>query len=208
MAGSEGKVCKLCRYAQGMCQIGFRQSHERTDPQCRLHGVTGRASGAKSAPKPPGQPSPGGRHACRDLYYDAPLRESPLSNMGGLHLQYDPEPSIDQWINSQVLFDSRKGKYLKPTGEVVSTTRPKKGPMNTSGADILLVAVADKLTRITDKCLPLVANESRVFIMRFPEKVSKLLKRARMIRRRIKATKQGDTKVAVQPPKGERERGM
>ena len=164
--------------------------------------------GGKISPEPPGQPSPGGRHACRDLYYDAPLRESPLSNMGGLHLQYDPEPSIDQWINSQVLFDSRKGKYLKPTGEVVSTTRPKKGPMNTSGADILLVAVADKLTRITDKCLPLVANESRVFIMRFPEKVSKLLKRARMIRRRIKATKQGDTKVAVQPPKGERERGM
>ena len=38
--------------------------------------------------------------------------------------------------------------------------------------------------------------------MRFPEKVPKLLKRARKIRRRIKATKQGDTKVAVQPPKG------
>ena len=43
--------------------------------------------------------------------------------------------------------------------------------------------------------------------MRFPETVPKLLKRARKIRRRIKATKQGDTKVAVQSPRrGKRQR--
>ena len=38
MGAAPPKVCKLCRYAEGICASGFRKHHERTDPQCRLHG--------------------------------------------------------------------------------------------------------------------------------------------------------------------------
>ena len=122
MAGPEGKVCKLCRYAQGMCQIGFRKSHERTDPQCRLRGVTGRASGAKSAPKRQAGPPPGGETPATTSTTTACLDKVLFRTRRGLHLQYDPEPSIDQWINSEVKFDWEKGKYMKTTGEVLSAT--------------------------------------------------------------------------------------
>ena len=82
MAGPEGNVCKLCRYAQGMCQIGFRKSHERTDPQCRLHGVTGRASGAKSAPNRQASPLLGETRLPRPLLRRPAPRKSSFEHGG------------------------------------------------------------------------------------------------------------------------------
>ncbi|CAE7947971.1 unnamed protein product, partial [Symbiodinium sp. KB8] len=118
----------------------------------------------------------------------------------GLHLQYKPEPSIDQWINSEVQFDREEGGYIKPTGKVLNATEQgtfaqyqRRHVVRCRAGDL-----ADKLTRMVDKCLPRVANESRVYIMRFPETIPKLLKRVRKIRKRIKATRQGDAKMAVQ----------
>ena len=209
MAGPEGKICKLCRYAQGMCQIGFRKSHERTDPRCRLHGVTGRASGAKSAPKRQASPPPRGETPATTSAMTTHPDKVLFRTRRGLHLQHDPEPSIDQWINSDVQFDWEKGRYIKPTGEVLNATEEgtlaqyrRRHIVRCRAGDL-----ADKLTRMVDKYLPRVANESRLYIMRFPETIPKLLKRVRKIRRRIKATKQGDTKMAVQTSrKGERQR--
>ena len=58
-------MCKLCRYAEGMCQIGF-----------------GTASTTKPCPE-------------KVLFM----------TRRGLHPQFDPEPSMDQWINSEVRYD-------------------------------------------------------------------------------------------------------
>ena len=33
-------ICKLCGYAEGTCTTGMRKLHDRSDPACRLHGVT------------------------------------------------------------------------------------------------------------------------------------------------------------------------
>ena len=44
----------------------------------------------------------------------------------------------------------------------------------------------------TDKYMPRIADESRVFVMRFPEKAAKLPKRARKVQRRITTKLKGD----------------
>ena len=157
----------------------------------------------------PGRPSPRGETPATTSTTTARPDKVLFRTRRGLHLQYGPEPSIDQWINSEVQCDWEKGKYMKTTGEVLSATEESTFGHYRSRHIIRCRAgdLADKLTRITDKYLPRVANGSRVYIMRFPETVPKLLKRARKIRRRIKATKQGATKVAVQPPRrGKRQR--
>ena len=105
------------------------------------------------------------------------------------------------------MYDLLAGKYMKPTGEVLNATpgRTYERFRSRHTARCRTGDLADKLTRITDKYLPLVASDSRVFVMRFREKVPKLLKKACKIRRRIKAKKQGDAKkVPVQSPR----RGM
>ena len=200
MAGPEGKICRLCRYAQGICQAGFRKNHERTDPQCRLHGVEGRASGAKAAPKSQADPPLRGETPATASAMTTQADKVLFRTRRGLHLQYKPEPSIDQWINSEVQFDREEGGYIKPTGKVLNATEQgtfaqyqRRHVVRCRAGDL-----ADKLTRMVDKCLPRVANESRVYIMRFPETIPKLLKRVRKIRKRIKATRQGDAKMAVQ----------
>ena len=45
---------------------------------------------------------------------------------------------------------------------------------------------ADRLVRIVDRYMPRIAEENRIFVMRFPDKVEKMLRRARGIRRKIR----------------------
>lgn len=50
-------ICRLCREAGGICTLGYRKTHERSDPQCRLHGTVGGGQGPlrrKSQDKAPG----------------------------------------------------------------------------------------------------------------------------------------------------------
>ena len=44
MAVELAKVCRICRYADGVCTTGFHKTHERADPMCRLHGSTSRGT--------------------------------------------------------------------------------------------------------------------------------------------------------------------
>ena len=98
-----------------------------------------------------------------------------------------------------------KGKYVKPTGETLSTTQERTYVRcrKRHVARCKLGDYADKLTRIADKYRPQMADESRAFVMRLPEKAAELLlKRVRKIRRRIKAKQKGDvTGVPEQAPK-------
>ena len=38
------KECRLCRYAGGRCIPGYKKVHVRTDPACRLHEATTKAT--------------------------------------------------------------------------------------------------------------------------------------------------------------------
>ena len=48
---------------------------------------------------------------------------------------------------------------------------------------------ADKLANIVASYMPQLANETRAYMIRFPHEVKKLLKKARQIRKKIKARK-------------------
>ena len=61
---------------------------------------------------------------------------------------------------------------------------------------------ADKLSRITDKYMPLIADESRVFVIRFPEQAPRLLKKARKVRRKAKAKQKGGANNLQRGPSG------
>ena len=58
---------------------------------------------------------------------------------------------------------------------------------------------ADKLANIVDSYMPHLANETRAYMIRFPHEVKKLLRKARQIRKKIKARqKRGDAPAASQ----------
>ena len=77
----EGR-CRICRYGGGTCVIGFRKTHDRRDPQCRLHGDTTKANvpperlrsrslqgggtPATQSPTPRGEPPGAGNSRKRD----------------------------------------------------------------------------------------------------------------------------------------------
>ena len=59
--GGMAKECKPCKFEDGTCTTGFRKQHERTDPNCRLHGVTDRGNSRprqSSEAAPSNQPPP------------------------------------------------------------------------------------------------------------------------------------------------------
>ena len=66
---------------------------------------------------------------------------------------------------------------------------------------------ADKLVKITDKYLPKVTDEARVYVMRFPHKIPILLKQARRVRKKAKghATKGGSKPPQTAEPMGRNE---
>ena len=122
----------------------------------------------------------------------------------GLHLQFDANPNLDQWANSTIKHSDKTGDYVKPTGEALNRAEKAayKQYRRRHKDRCLLGDAADKLCRITDRYMPRIADESRVFVMKFPEQAPQLLKRVRRIRRRVKAKKKGDySDTSEVPPK-------
>ncbi|CAE7946380.1 RPS13 [Symbiodinium sp. KB8] len=83
------------------------------------------------------------------------------------------------YLGWKVKFDMEKGGYIKPTGKALNASEKstfaryqRRHVVRCRAGDL-----ADKLTRMVDKYLPRVATQSRVYIMRFPETIPKLLKR-------------------------------
>ena len=229
MAAEGDAICKLCRLAEGMCAVGFRKRHERSDPQCRLHGVTGQASGAMPARPHPKAPAATGDattasstlHNEQDEDPPATQRERAVQNQKGapmvgsasgekvlfvtrrgLHLQFDADPKLDQWVNSEIKLNNQTGDYVKPTGEALNKGEKAsyKKYQRRHRDRCLLGDAADKLCRITDRYMPRMADENRVFIMKFPEQAPQLLRRARKIRRGIKAQRKNDQKGTPETP--------
>ena len=179
------RQCKVCRYGGGICQPGFKKVHVRDDPQCRLHGVTGRMNQRLTVPYQPPSPTPSGGMAQRA---ETPLdQKTAFRTQGGMHLLFEPEAS-DEWMKRSIETCEGGGYVDTASGEPLNS-------IDEAAYEVYLQRLcerhrigeqADRLARIVDQYLPDIAGENRAYIMRFPHKVSVMLPKARALRRRIR----------------------
>ena len=112
-------TCRLCRYATGTCTVGMRKIHDRTDPACRLHGMTSAATTPPRArtrtppregeqqdrrPSPPrrGSTPAGTTTTSRGSSSTRPLAElTGFRTRQGVVLFYEPSP-LDTWIGKKI----------------------------------------------------------------------------------------------------------
>ena len=169
----------------GIRQPGFKKVHVRDDPQCRLHGATGRMNQRLTVPYQPPSPTPSGGMAQRA---ETPLdQKTAFRTQGGMHLLFEPEAS-DEWMQRSIETCEGGGYVDTASGEPLNST-------DEAAYEVYLQRLcerhrigeqADRLARIVDQYLPDIAGENRAYIMRFPHKVSVMLPKARALRRRIR----------------------
>ena len=99
----------------------------------------------------------------------------------GLTLLYEPEP-LDEWIGRDIQQQSNRHYQDMVTGGVLTTAKAKAyrtfQARQTQRAQCS-GRMADKLVCIVDKYLPLQAEETRIYVGRFPHHAKKLLRQAR-----------------------------
>ena len=196
------KTCRICRQGGGICQQGFRKTHQCADPACRFHGsevkVRGNVAvtcGEASRPKAHAAPRDSGRERT------ARPTQVPFTHMTrfvtkvGIGLDYLPGP-LDKWISREVSMqegewtDNQTGRPLSAADEKgeYEQYRQRLATRRQVGRN------ADKPARIVDRYLPDLADETRCYVIRFPHEVMNLLKKARRVRRKIKTrTERGAT---------------
>ena len=100
-----------------------------------------------------------------------------------LHMQYPPDP-LDKWIARDIQL-SPGGDYVDiTTGEALSTEEREEYEryQRRFHKRCKLGGKADRFVRSVDRYMPRIAEENRIFVMRFPNKVEKMLRSARGIR--------------------------
>ena len=201
MAAELAKVCRICRYADGVCTIGCRKTHERADPMCRLHGSTSRGTvpparakaSARPAQEPPlgeqeGEEGHQPRTVGEELETAGHDQMTLFATRKRLHMQYPPDP-LDKWIARDIQL-SPGGVYVDNTaGETLSTEEREEYEryLERFHKRCKLGGKANRLVHIVDRYMPRIAEENRIFVMRFPDKVEKMLRRARGTHRKIRA---------------------
>ena len=121
-----------------------------------------------------------------------------------LHMQHQPD-LLDKWIARDIQL-SPGGDYVDNTaGETPSTEEREECErcLERFHKRCKLGGKADRLVRIVDRCMPRIAEENKIFVMRFPDKVDKMLRRARGVRRKIRARRRQQQGEAATPPKDE-----
>ena len=119
-----------------------------------------------------------------------------------LHIQYPPDP-LDKWIARDIQL-SPGGDYVdNTTGEALSTEEREEYEryQRRFHKRCKLGGKADRLVRIVDRYMPRIAEENRTFVMRLPDKVEKMLRNARRIRRKIRARSGQQQREAATPPR-------
>ena len=193
------KECKLCKFGDGVCVQGFRKQHERTDPNCRLHGVTDRGTrkltGTDSRPRQSsekvassGQPPPAGEAA----QLPRPLAQlTQFRTKEGNLMLFEPQP-MDTWIGKEVLEDESTGGYQDGT-----TGKPLSKRLAASylayrrrhNTRCSMGDVVDKYIRLVDKYQPKVFAEARMYVARFPEEAGDLLKQIKKVRKLVRKSR-------------------
>ena len=209
--------CKLCRLASGICTTGMRKTHDRTDPMCRLHGVTTAASGpARDRSRTPCRGER--KHTPADAPQGAggnPSSSSasprPLSEMRGFRtrkgkgvvLLYDPEP-LDVWIDKEIKVTAEGKQVHAESGKLL--TKQERGEykafLKRHAERNEDARQADKLFHICDKYLPQQADETRAFVARYPTRARTLLPKVRKIRDRLR--REGGPSQAAERRRSER----
>ena len=106
----------------------------------------------------------------------------------GLGLLFHSRP-LDKWIGRDVTYEEATGRLWETLGEYLSDEMAEsyaayRGRLRKRHA---LGKAADKLVKITDKYLPRITDEARVYIMKFPHKIPVLLKQARKVQKKAKS---------------------
>ena len=93
----------------------------------------------------------------------------------GLTLFYEPEP-LDEWIGKDVQEDDKGRLRDMETGGILPQARANnyKASQRRHRERNEVGRLADKLTHIVDKYLPMQAEETRIYVGRFPNHVGKL----------------------------------
>ena len=209
MAAELAKVCRICRYADGVCTIGFR----KTPPSWfDFHGDCTSGTGKGEC-----APSPGAA-----TWKTRRRRRAPAKDSGGRARNRRPLPD-------GAVCNTQKTAHAVPAGPAGQMDSPghsaqsrgrlrgqyRGGTLSTEEREeyerylerfhkrCKLGGKADRLVRIVDRYMPRIAEENRIFVMRFPDKVEKMLRRARGIRRKIPARRRQQQGEAATPPKDE-----
>ena len=211
MAGEGGKIC---RYADGVNTVGFRKKHERADAKCRLHGSSSRGNvpparakaKAPPAPEPPLEGRGEERHQPRAMGGESEVADhgqvTLFATRKRLHMQCPPDP-LDKWISRSIQCHPGGDCVDKATGEALSDAEREEYQQfrERFHKRCKLGVKADRLVRIVDNYLPRLSKENRVFVMKFPNKVEKMLRKARGIRRKIRAKRRKPQGGATTQPK-------
>ncbi|CAE7948948.1 SIK2 [Symbiodinium sp. KB8] len=191
----------------------MRKIHDRTDPACRLHGVTSAATkpprartrtppgerGREAAASPQRGSVPPGTTLSRGSSSNGPLGEmTGFRTRKGVVLLYEPD-LLDAWIGRRIekleggsFADMESGKTLnKQEGKSYKAYLKRHKSRNEEAR------LADKLFHI--KYLPLQADETRAYIARFPAQVKNLLPKARKIRNKLRREGGGDCDTTLLP---------
>ena len=132
MASSD-KQCRLCREAGGICTPGYRNTHVREDPACRLHGIKENMTTSIRPRQKGGSSHSGGGAASPDNVQPTAAKLS-LTHMvrfdtkTGLGLLFHPGP-LDKWIGRRVTWgpeteswkDEARGRPPEGGGRVLGS---------------------------------------------------------------------------------------
>ena len=187
--------CRLCRYAGGVCTTGYRKSHVRSDPACRLYKAIDKGTenvvAMSGRQKEPSQSSGGATPTSGTPKRGKAAPAKPnLDHMiifrtGKKRLGLLFHPSLlDKGIGRKIQYEETTGKFRDEAGEYLNDEMAESysnywGRLCSRHE---LGKAADKLVCITDKYLPRITDETRAFIMRFPHRIPQLLKQARQVR--------------------------
>ena len=156
---SSDRQYRLCREAGGICAPGYRKTHVRQDPACRLHGIK---ENMATSIRPRQKGWSGHSGGPPRVPFEHMTR---LVTKGGIGLHFLPGP-LDKWISREVRkqdgewTDSKTGRQYRR--QLARRTRVGRN--------------ADKPARIVDRDLPDLANETRCYMIRYPHEVKNLLK--------------------------------
>ena len=200
MVAELAKVCRICRYADGVCTTGFRKTHEPNVPpswfdfQGDCTSGTGKQEGEEGhQPRTVGEELKSAGHDQMTLFvtrkHAVPARPAGQMDSPG-HSAQSRGDYVDNTAGETLILSTEEREEYERYLERFHK-RCKLG------------GKADRLVRIVDRYMPRIAEENRIFVMRFPDKVEKMLRRARGIRRKIRARRRQQQGEAATPPKDE-----
>ena len=186
----------------GSLPTGFFKTHIREDPGCRLHGQLGRCT-RPAQPLLPTPPIPAAAESPPEATLD---QKTQFATPRGLHLLFAPQ-APDRWISRKVEPCEGGGYKDNQTGEMLSQEDEANFMRNQQRLCDRYRAgeMADRLVQIVDRYMQKVADEDRAYVMRYPNQVKTMLKKAWKIRKRIRANQNQERRTARRKRAGGRD---